>query len=74
MWLIVDVGRLDAFQTQITEEQKALLASITLFGRLLTVETMVEAVVEKIVQELKESIGLPFQIDGLPGSFKIKSP
>jgi hypothetical protein len=71
---MVDVGRLDAFQTQITEEQKALLASITLFVRLLTVETMVEAVVEKIVQELKESIGLPFQIDGLPGSFKIKSP
>jgi len=35
---------------------------------------MVEAAVEKIVMELKESIGLPFQIDGLPGSFKIKAP
>jgi hypothetical protein len=35
---------------------------------------MIEAAVEKVVQELKESIGLPFQIDGLPGSFKIKAP
>lgn len=33
-----------------------------------------EAAVDKIVLELKESIGLPFQIDGMPGSFKIKAP
>lgn len=38
------------------------------------VGTMVEAAVEEIVMELKESIGLPFQIDGLPGSFKIRAP
>lgn len=38
------------------------------------VGTMVEAAVEEIVTELKESIGLPFQIDGLPGSFKIRAP
>ena len=33
-----------------------------------------EAAIDKIVLELKESIGLPFQIDGMPGSFKIKAP
>jgi hypothetical protein len=40
----------------------------------LTVENLIEVAMEKVILELKESIGLPFQIDPMPSSFKIKAP
>ena len=35
---------------------------------------LVETAMEKLVVELKDSIGLPFRVDQMPGSFKIKTP
>ena len=74
--LIVDVGRLDAFQTKLTEEQKQKLASITRrWGVMLTgLGTLIESAMEQLVLEFKESIGLPFRVDQMPGAFTIKTP
>lgn len=35
---------------------------------------MVESAMEKLLLEIKESIGLPFHIDFMPGTLTIKTP
>jgi hypothetical protein len=36
--------------------------------------TLIESAMEQLVLELKESIGLPFRVDQMPGAFTIKTP
>jgi len=46
-----------------------------MMGAILTViGTLIESAMEQLVLELKESIGLPFRVDQMPGAFTIKTP
>lgn len=41
---------------------------------MINLETLVEAAMDKVLLDIKESIGLPFQVDPLPLTFHIKTP
>ena len=74
----VDIGRLDSFQTRLTQEQKAKLSRM-FQGKGVNMAddglgTLVESALEKLLFEIKESIGFPLQIDPMPFSLVIKTP
>jgi hypothetical protein len=72
--LNLDIERLDTFQTNITREQKSQFASNSLCLKWLTLEKLIEVAMDKVLLQVKDSIGLPFQIDPMPSSFTIKAP
>ena len=69
---MVDVRRLDSFQTRLTDEQRIRLASNPLLCEA-DVGTAVEVAMEQVLLEIKDSIGLPFRIDPM-GYLTIKTP
>ena len=36
--------------------------------------SLIDSAMDELINEIKESIGLPFQIDPLPTTFAIKTP
>jgi hypothetical protein len=76
-----DIRRVDSGEARVTEQQKALLQSTLSLAparprpcALLAnrgTEKLIDGVLERIVLEVKESIGLPLQIDRVPRSFRM---